>query len=102
PLFFAAAHRFLLEMSEVADVRVAILRLSRMTTLDTTGAAVLGDAITRLERRGIVVLLSGLRPEHRDMLEALGVARHLEREGRIHPDTPSAIAGARELLAAVT
>ncbi len=98
PLFFAAAHRFLLEMSEVADVRVAILRLSRMTTLDTTGAAVLGDAITRLERRGIVVLLSGLRPEHREMLEALGVARNLEREGRIHPDTPSAIAGARRLL----
>jgi sulfate permease, SulP family len=102
PLFFAAAHRFLLEMSEVADVRVAILRLSRMTTLDTTGAAVLGDAITRLEHRGIVVLLSGLRPEHRDMLEALGVARHLEREGRIHPDTPSAIACARALLASIS
>jgi SulP family sulfate permease len=99
PLFFAAAHRFLLEMSEVADVRVVILRLSHMTTLDTTGAAVLGDAITRLERRGIVVLLSGLRSEHREMLEALGVARQLEREGRIYPDTPSAIAGARSLLA---
>lgn len=61
----------------------------------------LGDAITRLERRGIVVLLSGLRPEHRDILEALGVARHLEREGRIHPDTPSAIACARRLLTPV-
>ncbi|MDQ0937071.1 MFS superfamily sulfate permease-like transporter [Streptomyces turgidiscabies] len=28
PLFFAAAHRFLLELTEVADVRVVILRMS--------------------------------------------------------------------------
>ena len=52
PLFFAAAHRFLLELSEVADVRVVILRLSRVSTLDGTGALVLRDAIERLERRG--------------------------------------------------
>ncbi|WP_223274004.1 STAS domain-containing protein, partial [Nocardia cerradoensis] len=38
PLFFAAAHRFLLELVEVADVRVVVLRMSRVTALDTTGA----------------------------------------------------------------
>ena len=38
PLFFAAAHRFLLELSEVADVRVVILRMSRVSTIDATGA----------------------------------------------------------------
>jgi SulP family sulfate permease len=37
PLFFAAAHRFLLELAEVADVRVIILRMSRVTTIDATG-----------------------------------------------------------------
>jgi MFS superfamily sulfate permease-like transporter len=42
PLFFAAAHRFLLELSEVADVRVIILRTSRVSTLDASGALVLG------------------------------------------------------------
>ncbi|MEK8107684.1 STAS domain-containing protein [Micromonospora sp. M12] len=35
---FAAAHTFLLELSEVADVRVVILRMSRVTTMDATGA----------------------------------------------------------------
>ena len=48
PLFFAAAHRFLLELTEVADVRVVILRMSRVSTIDATGALVLGDAIDRL------------------------------------------------------
>lgn len=34
PLFFTAAHRFLLELSEITDVRVVISRMSRGTTLD--------------------------------------------------------------------
>ena len=49
PLFFAAAHDFLLELSDVSDVRVVILRMSRVTTLDATGAHVLADTISRLE-----------------------------------------------------
>ena len=97
PLFFAAAHRFLLEFTEVAYVRVVILRMSRVTTLDVTGARVLGDAISRLERRGIVVLLSGIRPPHEQILCALGVGEHLRTTGRIFSDTPAAIAYARRL-----
>ncbi|WP_424532685.1 SulP family inorganic anion transporter [Sphaerisporangium viridialbum] len=98
PLFFAAAHRFLLELTEIADVRVVILRMSRVTTLDATGAQVLGDAITRLEHRGIIVLLSGIRPAHDQVLATLGVAAHLRRDGLIFPGTPAAITHARSLL----
>ena len=98
PLFFAAAHRFLLELAEVAYVRVVILRLSRVTSLDVTGAQVLGDAISRLERRGIVVLLSGIRPGHDQVLTSLGVARHLRDQGRVFADTPAAISYARDLV----
>ncbi|MEV7807908.1 SulP family inorganic anion transporter [Microbispora sp. NPDC088329] len=98
PLFFGAAHRFLLELSEVADVRVVILRMSRVSTIDATGAGVLGDVITRLEGRGITVLLSGIRPGHDEVLSRLGVAGHLRRDGLVFPDTPSAITHARTLL----
>ena len=97
PLFFAAAHRFLLELSEVADVRVVILRMSRVTTMDATGALVLGDAIAKLERRDIAVLLSGIRPSHNGVLSALGVADHLRRDGRVFEHTPAAIEYARSL-----
>jgi SulP family sulfate permease len=79
----------------LALVRVMILRMSRVSTIDATGARMLGDAITQLERRGIVVLLSGVSAKHGDVLVALGVADHLRREGLIFPDTPSAIAYAR-------
>jgi SulP family sulfate permease len=98
PLFFAAAHQFLLELSDVADVRVVILRMSRVSTMDATGAQVLGDAISRLERRGIVVLISGIRTQHEQVLDALGVGPHLRRDGLIFPGTPAAIQYARDLL----
>jgi sulfate permease, SulP family len=98
PLFFAAAHRFLLELTEVAYVQVVILRLSRVTSLDATGARVLGDAISRLERRGIIVLLSGIRPHHDQILSVLGIADHLRRDERIFPNTPMAIVYARTLV----
>src|SRR5690606_41839901 len=75
-----------------------ILRMSRVSTIDATGAQVLGDAITRLERRGITVLLSGVATGHEDLLARLGVTEHLRRDGLIFPDTPAAIAHARGLL----
>ncbi|WP_438803736.1 SulP family inorganic anion transporter [Micromonospora fiedleri] len=97
PLFFAAAHNFLLQLSDVADVRVVILRMARVTTIDATGAQVLGDAIRRLQGRGITVLLSGIDPGHDQVLDTLGVADQLRRDGLIFPDTPAAIARARAL-----
>ncbi|MDO3700764.1 SulP family inorganic anion transporter [Micromonospora sp. C28SCA-DRY-2] len=100
PLFFAAAHNFLLQLSDVADVRMVILRMSRVSTIDATGAQVLGDAILRLQGRGITVLLSGIAPGHDQVLAALGVADQLRRDGLVFPDTPSAIRHARSVALA--
>lgn len=61
PLVFAA-HRFLLELSEVARVEVVVLRLSSVTAMDASGALVLKDTIEKLEHRHMVVLVSGIRP----------------------------------------
>ncbi|MER7441127.1 SulP family inorganic anion transporter [Micromonospora avicenniae] len=101
PLFFAAAHNFLLQLSDVADVRVVILRMSRVSTIDATGAQVLGDAVLRLQRRGITVLLSGIAPGHDQVLTTLGVAEQLRRDGLVFPDTPSAIRHARTVALGV-
>ncbi|MFI9627164.1 SulP family inorganic anion transporter [Streptomyces sp. NPDC052042] len=98
PLFFAGAHRFLLELSEVADVRVVILRMSRITTMDATGALVLKDAVEKLNRRGITVLASGIRPGQRRALDAVGALDLLRPDGRDYATTPEAIAAARSRL----
>jgi MFS superfamily sulfate permease-like transporter len=95
PLFFAAAHDFLLELSDVSNIRVVILRMSRVTTLDATGAHLLADTIRRLESRGVTVLLSGVQPHHERVLTHLGVYAHLAHEHHVFDTTPEAISHAR-------
>ncbi|ACU38083.1 SulP family inorganic anion transporter [Actinosynnema pretiosum subsp. pretiosum] len=90
PLLFHAAHRFLLELSEVSPMAVVVLRMSHLSGVDTTGVAVLRDAVRRLEGRGVTVLVSGVREEHRRALDTVGAP--------VFDSTPEAIAHARELL----
>lgn len=97
-LFFGAAHRFLLELTDVADVAVVILRMARLSTIDATGALMLDDAIVKLEKKGIIVLLSGINPGHRRMLSALTSAPRLTEAGRVFAQTPDAIKYARTLV----
>ncbi|MDD2857704.1 MAG: SulP family inorganic anion transporter [Candidatus Nanopelagicales bacterium] len=98
PLFFGAAHKFLLEVSEISNVKVVILRMSRVRTLDATGATVLGDTIRTLEHRGITVLVSGISEEHDSVLRTLGIYDELANERHVFATTPEAIAHARAHL----
>ncbi|CAB4937147.1 unannotated protein [freshwater metagenome] len=99
PLFFGAAHAFLLQVAETSDVRVVILRLSRIRALDATGATVLGDTIGSLEARGITVMLSGIQTEHDSIFRTLDVYRHLATPAHVFATTPEAIAHAHAHLA---
>jgi SulP family sulfate permease len=98
PLFFAAAHRFLHELTDVADVSVLILRMSRIVTVDASGALVLKDIIETVQRRGVTVYLSGIRDGHHQPLEALDVITRLAADGHVFATTPEAIAAARRHL----
>ncbi|MFB7228830.1 SulP family inorganic anion transporter [Streptomyces fimicarius] len=100
PLFFAGAHRSLLELGEISGVRVVILRMCRVTTVDATGALALKDTVHRLNGRGIVVLASGIRPGQRRALESVGALELLRREGREYATASEAFGAARERLAA--
>jgi SulP family sulfate permease len=98
PLFFGGAHQALLDLSTLTDVKVVILRMSRMASLDTTGAAVLRDTVRALEHRGIMVLMSGVRPEHLSMLAGVGVDLGRAQE-QLFTSTPAAIEHARRHVA---
>ena len=95
PLFFAAAHDFLLELSDISDVRVVVLRMAHLSAIDATGAAVLADTIRRLESRGVTVMLSGVQPAHERVLTQLGVYDELAHERHLFTSTPEAIEHAR-------
>lgn len=95
PLFFGAAHDFLLELADASSVKVVVLRMRYVTTIDATGAQMLADTIGRLERRGTRVLLAATKPEHIPVLRELGVFDQLAHENHVFDNTPDAIAHAR-------
>ncbi len=94
-LFFGAAQRFLTELTAVSDVRVVILRLSQVQSLDATGAHALGEIVDELESRHVTVLLKGVRPHHHRILEAVGALGRLAHERHLFTDLDDALAHAR-------
>ena len=95
PLFFAVSQRFLEEFASVGDVRVVILRLADVQGMDASAAHALGEIVDHLERRGITVLLKGVRAEHLRILAAVGSLDRLAHEHHVFDDLPSAVAHAR-------
>lgn len=95
-LFFGAAEPLLDEIATHDDVEVVIMRLSQVQILDATGANALGELIQALERRGVTVLIKGVRPEHRELLERLGVIASLRHPNHLFADLDPAIDHARD------
>jgi SulP family sulfate permease len=90
-LFFGAAQRFLTELTNVTPAKVVILRLPELQVLDATGAQVLAEIVAELEGRGITVLLKGVRPQHRQALQAVGLLDQLEHRHHLFEDLDAAI-----------
>jgi len=96
PLLFVAAHQLMAQLPDLTDVRIVIIRMSRVSSLDATGAVLLRDTIQHLERRGITVLMSGLPVQHQPALDSLGVLAPFRRDGRLFASSTEAINAARE------
>ena len=94
-LFFGAAQRFLLELADVGDVEVVILRLGRLRVLDSTGAQAIADLVAHLRHRHITVLLASVRPEHRRLLAGAGAIDALAHERHVLPTIAEAVAHAQ-------
>lgn len=96
-LFFGAARRFLLELTEIGDVEVVILRLGRLRVLDSTGAQALADLVRHLQDRGVTVLIVSVRPEHRRLIDQV-VRGALVHENHLLPSIAEALPHARRHL----
>lgn len=94
-LFFGAAERILDQILDHRDLKVAIIRLSQVQLIDATGAHQLAEVVTALERRGVTVLIKGVRKEHIHVLGVLGAIRSLRHPNHLFEELDSAVAHAR-------
>jgi SulP family sulfate permease len=96
PLFFAAATRFLAELTTVSDVRVVVLRLGNLAMLDATGARAVAEIVEQLDHRGIAVVLKVADVDHSRLLRTVGALQLLEQRGHVVAELEPALAHARK------
>lgn len=99
PLFFAAADRLLDTVTALDPVSVVVIRLSSVSLLDATGAHTVGEIVERLERRGVTVLIKGVRDGHVHVLRTVGALAALRHRRHLFADLDAAVAHARDHVA---
>jgi SulP family sulfate permease len=72
PLFFGEAKNLADTIDKLADAKYIILRFLNVPLIDQTGAFALEAAIEKWQYRGIRVLLVGIQPNIRKILEDIG------------------------------
>jgi SulP family sulfate permease len=95
PLFFAAADRVFEAVTKVAGVEVVILRMSQLELVDATGAHILADIVQTLERRGVTVLIKGVRSGHEELFRSVGVLDSLRHHRHLFAGLDEAVEHAR-------
>lgn len=73
PVFFGAAERFVTFLRDVPQVKALILRMRYVPNIDTTGLVALEDIYHDLKRRNCRLILSGLQPDVKSLLERGGL-----------------------------
>ncbi len=73
PLFFGFAPAFQEIAKTLPDIRVVIFRMKRVPHIDQTGLYALEEVVMDLEKRGIAVVMTGLKKQHIQMLKRINL-----------------------------
>jgi sulfate permease, SulP family len=98
PVFFGEAERFVTFLREEPEVKYLILRLRFVPNIDTTGIVALEDIYYDLKRHDCRLMLTGLQPQVKEVLERSGLLTKIGLENcfesttqaicSLHPDAP--------------
>ena len=99
PFFFGLASRLeeLEEGHRMNNVKVRIIRMRKVSFMDSTGIRNLRNFFQRTEKRGIRVILSGVNPQVLSTLKRFGLDKEIGEE-YIFPHIIPALAKANEYL----
>jgi sulfate permease, SulP family len=86
-------------LTAIDNVSVVIIRMSQLQVLDATGAKVITEMITALERRGITVLIKGIQPHHLRLANTVGVISSLRHAKHLFVSLDDAVEHARSHIA---
>lgn len=94
-LFFGVADNIHDEVTTHPDVSVVIIQLSGVQFLDATGAQILAEIVTQLERDGKTAIIKGIPEQHRELITRVGVLGKLRHPNHRFDNLEIAVAHAR-------
>ena len=98
PLFFGASQKAMSTLRRMSpELRVLVIDLAQVPTLDATGLFNLRSAVDRLTSRGVHVLLGGVRGQTRRAIER-GRVHEWAGDVRLYESVRSALEAAAEIL----
>ena len=97
PLFFGTVRKFEIAIERAgAECKVLIIRMRNTSYLDAGGIQALRQFMNACTRKGITIVLSGVHPQPRMLLEKTGVAKELKSEN-MFDNIDAALSRAREI-----
>lgn len=96
-LFFGAAERLSMTITDTENIAVAIIKLSDVNLIDSTGATTLAELIDDLRNKDTAVYLVGTRPEHKTLLRQATHATKALAPDEFFYDSVEAVAAARKM-----
>ncbi|MCK5477401.1 MAG: sodium-independent anion transporter, partial [Methylococcales bacterium] len=79
-------------MSALPEVTVVIMRMRRVPYIDQSGIYAIEDGVIALKEQGIIVLMTGIQEQPKDMLENIGLIPGLIPEEHLYNDFSRCIA----------
>ncbi|MEZ4986574.1 MAG: STAS domain-containing protein [Saprospiraceae bacterium] len=83
PLFFGFASRFQEMIQALPGVSIVVIRMGRVPYVDQSGLYAMEEAVMELQRKGIVVVFSGLSGQPYDMFHRINLVPGLVEEGYV-------------------
>ena len=90
-IFFGFTAKFQEMHRELPNVKVIIMRMSKVPYIDQSGIYAIEEALSDLKNKGVVVLMTKLQPQPEEMLKNIGVIPSFIPEKHLFVDFRSCI-----------
>jgi SulP family sulfate permease len=91
PIFFGFVSKLQEVISSLPEITVVILRMPNVPYIDQSGLYMIEDAVIALKKKGIIVLMTGIQEQPKDMLSNVGLIPNLIPEVHLFEDFPQCI-----------
>ncbi|WP_428355083.1 SulP family inorganic anion transporter [Methyloprofundus sp.] len=91
PIFFGFASKFQEISRAFPEVDVVIMRMRKVPYIDQSGMYAIEDAVMALNKKNVLVLVTGIQKQPRDMLKRIGIVPGMIAEQHLYEDFDSCV-----------